>query len=213
MTDLSHAALMDRTYRYQRRIYDATRAAYLLGRDHLIAQLSPPAGGTVLEIACGTGRNLQHIARRYPQRRLYGLDISNEMLRSARDKLGGQAVLAQGDACRFDAADLFGRPVFDRIIFSYSLSMIPDWHGAIGQALDHLAPGGSLHIVDFGRQHRLPAVARRGLNAWLAHFHVTPRHDLAPVLRAQAATRGLRAETCDLRRSYAQYAVLQAADG
>lgn len=49
-----HAALMDRTYRHQRRIYDATRAYFLLGRDHLIAQLAPPEGGRVLEIACGT---------------------------------------------------------------------------------------------------------------------------------------------------------------
>ena len=51
---MSHAALMDATYRRQRLVYDATRKYYLLGRDHLIERLDPPEGGAVLEIACGT---------------------------------------------------------------------------------------------------------------------------------------------------------------
>ncbi|WP_322895312.1 MULTISPECIES: class I SAM-dependent methyltransferase [unclassified Yoonia] len=208
MADASHAELMDQTYRYQRRIYDATRAFYLLGRDHLIAHLDPPKGGKVLEIACGTGRNLDHIARRYPDSVLYGLDISEEMLRSARAKLGDRAVLAQGDACHFDPNLLFGVAQFDRIIFSYSLSMIPDWTGALAQALQHLAPGGSLHLVDFGRQHRLPGLAKRGLNAWLARFHVSPRHDLPQIVADLTARHGLTLQVTDLHGSYAQHAVL-----
>ena len=208
MSDASHAALMDRTYRYQRRIYDATRAFYLLGRDHLIAQLDPPKGGHVLEIACGTGRNLHHIAQRFPDCALYGLDISEEMLTSARKKLGGRAMLAQGDACDFDSDALFGVAKFDRVIFSYCLSMIPDWTGALEQSLRHLAPGGSLHIVDFGRQHRLPGFARRFLNAWLARFHVTPRHDLPAVVQRLSGIHGLSVQITDLHRSYAQHTVL-----
>ncbi|MFN3662694.1 class I SAM-dependent methyltransferase [Yoonia sp.] len=208
MADATHAALMDRTYRYQRRIYDATRAFYLLGRDHLIAKLDPPKGGHVLEIACGTGRNLDHIAQRFPDCALYGLDISEEMLTSARNKLGGRAVLAQGDACDFDPNPLFGVAKFDRIIFSYCLSMIPDWAGALEQSLRRLAPGGSLHIVDFGGQQRLPGFARRFFNAWLARFYVTPRHDLAAVVQRLGEIHGLTVQITDLHRSYAQYAVL-----
>ena len=78
-----HAALMDGIYRHQRHIYDATRKFYLLGRDHLIDELQPPAGGTVLEVGCGTGRNLAAVAARYPSAQLYGIDISAEMLKSA----------------------------------------------------------------------------------------------------------------------------------
>ena len=58
---VQHSELMNATYRRQRWIYDATRKYYLFGRDHLIKTLDPPEGGTVLEIACGTGRNLQMI--------------------------------------------------------------------------------------------------------------------------------------------------------
>ena len=208
MSDVSHAALMDQTYRYQRRIYDATRAFYLLGRDHLITNLDAADGAKVLEIACGTGRNLDHIARRYPDSALFGLDISEEMLTSARAKLGNRASLAQGDACDFDPDTLFGTAKFDRIIFSYSLSMIPDWTGALTHAVGHLAPGGSLHLVDFGRQHRLPGFARRGLNAWLAQFHVTPRHDLPLIVQQLGKAHGLQSQFTDLHRSYAQYGFL-----
>jgi trans-aconitate methyltransferase len=42
----------------------------------------------VLELGCGTGRNLDRIARRWPGMRLHGIDISREMLASARARLG-----------------------------------------------------------------------------------------------------------------------------
>ncbi|CUX81955.1 MAG: S-adenosylmethionine-diacylgycerolhomoserine-N-methyltransferase BtaB [Roseibaca calidilacus] len=213
MADTHHAALMDRTYRHQRLIYDATRAWFLLGRDHLIAHLDVPQGGSVLELACGTGRNLDLIGRRYNGSKLYGFDISEEMLRSARAKLGARATLAHGDACAFDANTLLGQARFDRIVLSYSLSMIPDWPRAVSCALDHLAAGGSLHIVDFGRQHRLPRLARRGLNAWLAKFHVTPRHDLDKQLTKIADARGMNLNFKDLFASYAQHAIITNGNG
>lgn len=40
---------MDRTYRDQRLIYDITRRHFLLGRDHLLRDLSPPQGGHILD--------------------------------------------------------------------------------------------------------------------------------------------------------------------
>jgi S-adenosylmethionine-diacylgycerolhomoserine-N-methlytransferase len=205
---LSHAALMDATYRRQRLIYDLTRAWYLLGRDHLIARLAPQPGARILEVACGTGRNLERIAAAYPDCALYGLDISEEMLRSARAKLGARAGLARADACRFDPVTLFGVAGFDRIVLSYSLSMIPDWTGALSEAARHLAPEGELHIVDFGTQRRLPVWFRGGLRAWLAKFHVTPRDDLPAALRQAADAVGGTSVSQPLYRDYARYGAL-----
>lgn len=72
-----HAAKhMDGIYRYQRYIYDLTRKYFLLGRDTMLDGLQPPDGGTVLEVGCGTGRNLVLAARRYPNAKYYGFDIS-----------------------------------------------------------------------------------------------------------------------------------------
>lgn len=211
MTSLTHAALMDRTYRHQRRIYDLTRAWFLLGRDHLIADLNVAKGARVLEIACGTGRNLDHIARRYPGCALYGLDISEQMLDIARAKLGARAVLAQGDACGFDAKTAFGEQHFDHIILSYALSMIPDWRGALAEAMRHLAPGGAVHIVDFGMQNRMPRFVVAPLNAWLGQFHVTPRRDLEAELGELAKQKSMTLEMHHLYRSYTQYAVVRSA--
>ena len=104
----SHAALMDEVYRGQRHIYDLTRKYYLFGRDTLIAGLAAKPGARVLEVACGTGRNLAKVAKAWPGVRLYGLDISAEMLKSARATLGNEARLGEGDACSFDAQALLG---------------------------------------------------------------------------------------------------------
>src|SRR5262245_63011073 len=111
---------MDAIYRYQRYVYDATRKYYLLGRDRLLDDLQPPAGGAILEIGCGTGRNLILAARRYPEARLYGFDISSEMLKSAtssiaRAGLAHRIAVAEGDATGFDAMAMFGRAQFDRV--------------------------------------------------------------------------------------------------
>jgi len=151
-----HAALMDEVYRGQRHIYDFTRKYYLFGRDTLIAGLDAQPGMRVLEVACGTGRNLARIGKAWPGVRLFGLDISAEMLKSARAALGAEARLGKGDACAFDPQTLLGEPGFERIVLSYSLSMIPDWDSALDHAASLLADGGALHVVDFGDLAGLP---------------------------------------------------------
>jgi S-adenosylmethionine-diacylgycerolhomoserine-N-methlytransferase len=207
-------ALMDRIYRHQRHIYDASRKFYLLGRDELIARLAPPRGGTVLEIGCGTGRNLIKLARAYPRASLHGIDISAEMLETARRSvaragLAHGILLAQGDATNFDPEALFGRASFDRIVISYALSMIPPWREALTEAARHLAPGGSLHIVDFGDQAGLPTTFRNALNRWLAIFHVAPRLTLPAELSELAKAFGLSARAESRFRGYSIYAVAE----
>jgi S-adenosylmethionine-diacylgycerolhomoserine-N-methlytransferase len=208
-----HAERMDAVYAVQRHIYDLTRKYYLLGRDRLIAGLDIPPGGSVLELGCGTARNLMLAARRYPTARLHGLDISAEMLKTARAKLAGtplnpRIALARADATAFDPTALFGQRQFDRVFCSYTLSMIPDWQGAIRMGAGVLAPGGSLHIVDFGQQDRLPRAFRILLHAWLTRFHVSPRAALFAACEALAAEHGLRIDIRRLYRDYARAVVL-----
>ena len=183
--------LMDHIYRHQRHVYDLTRKHYLLGRDHLISRLDVPPGGHVLELGCGTGRNLIAAARRYPQARFHGVDISSAMLTTARrniaaTELGDRITLAQADATRVDPT-LFGPERFERVFFSYSLSMIPAWPLALRHGANLVAPGGRLSLVDFGQQSRLPRWFRTLLRAWLARFHVHPPADLADAVVRMAA--------------------------
>ena len=208
------ALLMDRMYRRQRHFYDATRKFYLLGRDGAIAALAPRPGETVLEIGCGTGRNLVAVARRFPDAEVYGLDISSQMLATARAAirragLDGRVTLAQGDATNFDPQKLFGRAAFDRVLVSYALSMIPPWREALAQAIDVVAEGGALQIVDFGDQAGLPRLLRAGLRRWLAVFDVTPRDALKDALAALVAARGLSYRVVAPFRGYAVRAVVE----
>jgi S-adenosylmethionine-diacylgycerolhomoserine-N-methlytransferase len=205
-----HAALMDEVYRGQRHIYDLTRKYYLFGRDTLIEGLNATPGMRVLEVACGTGRNLARIGKAWPGVRLFGLDISAEMLKSARAALGAEARLGEGDACAFDPQDLLGEPAFERIVLSYSLSMIPDWQGALDHAASLLAEGGELHVVDFGDLAGMPRPFARVLRAWLAKFHVTPRTGMGETAARIAAARGLRLTRRTGKLGYFQLYILAA---
>ena len=178
-----HAALMDEVYRRQRHIYDLTRKYYLLGRDRLVRELDSKPGQAIVEIGCGTARNLIRIAGQYPGATLYGLDASHEMLRTAEEAvrkagLSGRITLVHGYAEALRPA-MFGlaKP-FDHAIFSYSLSMIPDWRGALAAAAGSVAPEGRIHIVDFGDFGGFWGPAGATLRWWLRLFHVSPRKAL-----------------------------------
>lgn len=208
------AAHMDGIYKYQRYIYDATRKYYLLGRDRLLDRLAPAPGARVLEIGCGTGRNLILAARRYPNARFYGFDISEVMLDTARSSieragLSDRITVAQGDATDFDVQAMFGEPHVERAFISYSLSMIPPWQAAVRESIDALAPGGELHVVDFGQQQGWPRWFERLMVGWLAKFSVYPRADLEEVLGAAARETGAGFEFEKLYRDYARYAVIR----
>jgi S-adenosylmethionine-diacylgycerolhomoserine-N-methlytransferase len=206
------ARLMDNMYRRQRHIYDLSRKYYLIGRDEAIARLRPAAGDGVLEIGCGTGRNLIMAARAYPEARFCGLDVSREMLDTAaasiaRSRLAARISIAQADATAFDPVVLFGRERFERVMISYALSMIPPWRAALGRALDAVAGGGSLHVIDFGDCAGWPRPFRAALRRWLAAFDVTPRDDLAETLAALCSARGLVSASEGWRGGYATLAV------
>ena len=102
------------------------------------------ARGKVLEVAVGTGLNLESYA---PDITLTGIDLSDAMLDIARDRskqLGRPATLLQGDAhtLPFDDAS------FDTVVCTFGLCAIPDHTKAIAEMTRVLRPGGRLILVD-----------------------------------------------------------------
>lgn len=179
---------MDRMYRHQRYFYDLTRKYYLLGRDRLLKEMEICDGETVLEIGCGTGRNLAILAKKYPQTSFFGLDASTEMLKTAGRKINSKHLsnvnLKTALADDFSYRDTFDlQNPFDTIFFSYSISMIPTWRESIENALENLKSGRSIYIVDFYDQKDLPVWFRRILQAWLKRFHVKYPEKLIPFLK------------------------------
>lgn len=179
---------MDRMYRIQRYFYDATRKYYLLGRDQLLKEMDVRPGERVLEVGCGTARNLIILARRHPNAHIYGLDASAAMLETARSKIKAAGpsniILKTALADNFSFNETFGlKEPFDKIFFSYSISMIPPWRESVDNALANLKPGGILYFVDFYDQKDMPAPFRKLLKWWLNKFHVHFREELIDYLR------------------------------
>lgn len=208
------ARAMDRMYRMTRHIYDVTRRYYLLGRDRMLERVATDDGTATLEVGCGTARNLIKLAKRPHCGNLYGLDASHEMLETAAASIRkagvGEITLRQGLAEQLDARTMFDREEgFDTIFFSYCLSMVPAWEGAIEAALANLKPGGQMVIVDFWDQADLPGWFAAGLKKWLALFHVFYRPDVHTAL-ATLGTSG-RAEVTfeSVSKRYAYIAIVR----
>ena len=168
---------MDKMYRYQRYFYDFTRKYYLLGRDQLIGKLSFKDNENVLEIGCGTARNLMILARKFPNSNFYGLDASAAMLETARMKITAKKIKnitfenALADNFHYQRTFYLSEP-FDTVYFSYSITMIPYWKEAIANSLNNLKSGKSFYIVDFYDQRDLSTPFRRILQGWLKIFDV-----------------------------------------
>jgi S-adenosylmethionine-diacylgycerolhomoserine-N-methlytransferase len=169
-------------YRWQSRIYDATRWSFLFGRSAVIdrvARLAEPK--RILEVGCGTGRNLSELARRFPQARLTGLDVSADMLRLTEKKMAAHASRVTLVKQRYDTPVDEGG--FDLVLCSYALSMFnPGWEEAVECAVADLAPGGLFALVDF-HDSRF---------AWFRHWmgvnHVRMEGHLLPGLEGRFQT-------------------------
>ncbi len=204
------AVRMERMYRWQRHVYDLSRKYYLWGRDTLISELDLRPDEHLLEIGCGTARNLVAIAARYPGARLYGFDAAEPMLEVGRAKVaraghGDRIRLAFGLGGSGNERALFDRPQgYDRILFSYALSMFDDPAGAVDSAVAALAPGGRLHVVDFGTMTGMPAPLRWLLMRWLRAFHVHPSTAAHDRLRERRQADGADLRFKELAGGYAQ---------
>ncbi|MFI0397633.1 MAG: class I SAM-dependent methyltransferase [Thiolinea sp.] len=217
MTSLDAAVRMDRQYRYQRYVYDFSRKYYLFGRDTLLKDLPIQADDTVLEIGCGTARNLLKLAYRYPTARLHGVDASAMMLEMAKKNLQGtqyrQSIqLRQGLAEQVSWKELGLDEPLDHIIFSYVLSMIPAWPAVLEHALTLLKPQGCLHIVDFSDQAALPAWFRSSLLTWLTWFNVHPEPKILQNLEQLAERSGAKLKIQHLPGRYAFLALYRKED-
>ena len=115
--------------------------------DQVLAGLGP--GGRVLEIGCGTGALTERLAAAAPEAAVTGLDGDQRVLERARARLAGtgvELVTARADEMPFADAG------FDRVVASLLLHHLDDATKAAALAEAHrvLAPGGSLHIADWG---------------------------------------------------------------
>jgi ubiquinone/menaquinone biosynthesis C-methylase UbiE len=118
------------------------------------------ARGAVLEVAIGTGLNLEHYRHEIA---LTGLEQSPQMLELARRRAqhhGRTVDLRLGDALALPFDD--GR--FDTVVCTFSLCEIPDNARAIAEMHRVLRPGGLLLLADHvASTSRAVRIIQRGL--------------------------------------------------
>lgn len=119
-------------------------------RENTLDLLGALAGATVLDVGCGTGRNLPSLVRRVgPSGRVIGVDASEGMLEKARRRVeafGWQNVtLHEGDAVTLAAID---EPV-DALVSVWCYGIVYDLEAALRLAVQLVRPGGHLAVMDF----------------------------------------------------------------
>lgn len=115
----------------------------------------------ILDVGCGTGEILKSITERYSFAQLYGLDISEEMLKQANDKLKGTATLILGDAENITLET----NSFDLLLCTDSFHHYPNPQQAISEFYRVLKHGKFLLIADYWK----PFPIRQIMNLFISY--------------------------------------------
>lgn len=117
-------------------------------RERAVNALELKHGDRVLEIGCGSGKNLKILREAVgPEGCVYGVDLSEGMLSRAEALRETQnwrnVTLIRSDAAKYNAPE-----PLDGVIFSLSYSTMPHHKEVLSHAWNQLRPGKSLVIMD-----------------------------------------------------------------
>jgi demethylmenaquinone methyltransferase/2-methoxy-6-polyprenyl-1,4-benzoquinol methylase len=116
----------------------------------MVSRVRVPDGGSVLDVATGTGLVAGRLAATTPAGRIVGLDQSEPMVGQAvrdveRAGLGQKVVFVLGDGQRLPFADR----AFDAVTFTYLVRYVDDLGATLGELARVLKPGGSMANLEF----------------------------------------------------------------
>lgn len=186
----NHADRMESFYSGQAEAYDDFRKRLLKGRQELYDQLTIPEGGVWVEMGGGTGSNLEYLGDRIHQlSKVYVVDLSESLLDVATRRAEERG-WPNVEAVAADATTWQPEGGADIVTFSYSLTMIPDWFGAIENTQRMLKPDGKVGVVDFYVSRKFPQENLKRHNwftrnfwpMWFSNDNVFPSADHVPYL-------------------------------
>ena len=125
---------------------------YLFGGDRIrqiaIKDLKLKEGDTVLDLACGSGKNFKYIINKIGKKgKLIGIDDSKEMCNLAK-KLTEKNRWENIELIQKDASELNYINTFDATICTFGLTVIPKWKKALNNLIKATKKEGEICIVD-----------------------------------------------------------------
>ncbi|HKR80101.1 MAG TPA: arsenite methyltransferase [Nitrospira sp.] len=144
---------------------DAVRASFGCGNPTALATIQP--GETVLDLGSGGGIDVLLSARRVgPTGKVYGLDMTDEMLALARENQQKAGVTN----VEFLAGDIEDIPLpessVDLIISNCVINLSPDKDRVLKEAFRVLKPGGRLAVSDIVVRGSMPEEVRHSVELW-----------------------------------------------
>jgi len=168
---------LEKFYGIQSKFYDATRWMFLLNRKKALSLLTFNKKDKILDLACGTGLNIKYLLKKVNPFNILGIDYSNSMLEKARKNYPNVKFI-QGDVSKYKFKNKF-----DKIVCTYSLSMIENWEVTIRNARKHLKKDGIFLILDFHRWHGIIKPAYPLFRWWLSLHGVDSDRDHIPEIK------------------------------
>jgi ubiquinone/menaquinone biosynthesis C-methylase UbiE len=156
------------TYRKKAEHYDITSRLYPVPgyphgaqRRRAVQALGLRAGGSVIDIACGTGLNFPLIQDVIgPEGQIIGVDLTDAMLARAQDRIAANG-WRNISLVQSEAADFVFPAEIDAILSTYALTQVPGCTKVIAHGAAALAAGGRWVVLDVKAPDNTPA--------WLTH--------------------------------------------
>jgi phosphatidylethanolamine/phosphatidyl-N-methylethanolamine N-methyltransferase len=128
-------------------VYDVVfGAVFDRGRKASIAAAERIGGGRILEVGVGTGLSLPDYAK---TNRLIGVDLSEPMLRKAKERVAAQCLTNVEGLAVMDAQRLaFRDDIFDLIVAQYVITTVPDPEVTLDEFVRVVKPGGEIILVN-----------------------------------------------------------------
>jgi phosphatidylethanolamine/phosphatidyl-N-methylethanolamine N-methyltransferase len=161
-TELDKATI-SKAYARWAPVYDLVFGAVFERGRHAAIAAAECIGGRILEVGVGTGLSLQYYSAK---NRLWGVDISEPMLRKAQQRVEELNLKNVEALCVMDAEHLdFPDASFDVVVAQYVITTVPNPEATLDEFARVLKPGGEIVLVS-----RVGAEAglRRALEHWFA---------------------------------------------